>query len=631
MAHLVFIAEGNLVAHDGTTYRIRRLSLDYKNVVCEHAVTRALKEIPLSELKEALAHIDVDNSTDAFPPIESFSEDQQRQAEYRFSIIKDLIDGPVDPERIKEAAEKHKIGKSTIYKWRSRYLKTGFTSSLIDREGRGGKGVWRLPDNVNEIIDECIQLYYLKGKKSVKKTMREIELLCQKKKCDVPNINTIKNRVRGLSEEEVARYRRGNKKSKELYQAKTGKIPGAEYPYAMVQIDHTRLDIVLVDEEYRMVLGRPWLTLLIDVCTRIPLGFYISLDPPGNFGTGQAIAMALFTKDKILAKYNLDSEWPVWGPIKILHCDNAGEFHSEMLKASCLEYGITLQYRKIATPHYGAHIERWLGTFAKEIHDLPGTTYSNTAERKFFDYDSEKYAAFTLGDIEEYLITFITKVYMQRIHSGLGMAPIARLKQFLVGSDDIPAIGIQPVYTDEDRVKLDFLPFVERTVQSYGVEIENFTYYSTVLSPFVNLKVDAEFSKKREKRRFIFKLDPNNLNRTYFLHPESKEYFQIPQSDLNAPPMSKWEKREVEKKLRAEGAQVNQDSIISGYTRLKEIEEAAQAITKKARRKKHRREVTESRTVNLMGTTPANEAPEQKKKIDYSILNSIELDHESFN
>ncbi|HRJ29230.1 MAG TPA: Mu transposase C-terminal domain-containing protein [Cyclobacteriaceae bacterium] len=601
------------------------MSSNNQTAICINVISGKPIEIPLSELNMVE---DSDEHKESIP-IESFTEEQIKQAEFRFNIIKDILDTPVDPVKIKALSDANEVGISTIYKWRSRYLRTGFIQSLIDKEGRGGKGTPRLPKEINEIIDECIKIYYLKGKKSITKTYNEIKILCQKEQLKIPNLNTIKNRIRRIPDSELAKFRRGRKKSKEIHEAKTGKIPGAEYPFSLVQIDHTLLDIVIVDEIFRMVLGRPWLTLLIDVCTRMPLGRYISLDPPGNYGTGQAIACSLYPKDKLLAEYGIKHPWPVWGPIKILHCDNAGEFHSKMLENSCMSYGIELQFRKKATPHYGAHIERLLGTFNKEIHDLPGTTFSNTQERRFYDYDSEKLAAFTLKEFDQWLITFITQVYIQRYHEGIGTTPLDKFNEFIVGSDFVTPIGVQPMYPDYDKIKLDFLPYVQRTIQTYGVEIDNFTYYDSVLSPFINAKVDTEFTKSRAKQKFIFKVDPNNLNRVYFLHPESGEYFQINNSDLSTPPITKWEKRAIAKQLKTEGKKVNQAEIIAGYNKMNEITEMAISKTKKARRRNHRRTITANNVVNLQPFQESFQS-EQPSKINDSNIQTFEVDHDSF-
>ena len=52
-------------------------------------------------------------------------------------------------------------------------------------------------------------------------------------------------------------------------------------PLDVVQIDHTPMDIVVVDDLYRQPLGKPYLTLATDVATRCILGFVISFVPPG--------------------------------------------------------------------------------------------------------------------------------------------------------------------------------------------------------------------------------------------------------------------------------------------------------------------------------------------------------------
>src|SRR6201987_2048935 len=51
-------------------------------------------------------------------------------------------------------------------------------------------------------------------------------------------------------------------------------------PFERVQIDHTRIDVIVVDEGDRLPIGRPWLTLAIDVASRAALGFSFSLEGP---------------------------------------------------------------------------------------------------------------------------------------------------------------------------------------------------------------------------------------------------------------------------------------------------------------------------------------------------------------
>lgn len=61
-------------------------------------------------------------------------------------------------------------------------------------------------------------------------------------------------------------------------------------------------------------------------------------------------------------------------------------------------HNIMREFRMVGRPHYGGHVERLPGTFAQDIHTLPGTTFSNVTQRG--EYDSEKHAAMTVDAFE---------------------------------------------------------------------------------------------------------------------------------------------------------------------------------------------------------------------------------------
>jgi putative transposase len=68
-----------------------------------------------------------------------------------------------------------------------------------------------------------------------------------------------------------------------------------------------------------------------------------------------------------------------------------------------------------------------LGTAATEIHTLPGTTFSNPAERGH--YNSESKAILTLAEFGKWLATFFVEVYHQRVHNALGVSPLKKYEQ----------------------------------------------------------------------------------------------------------------------------------------------------------------------------------------------------------
>ncbi|MFH4094447.1 transposase, partial [Acinetobacter baumannii] len=111
-----------------------------------------------------------------------------------------------------------------------------------------------------------------------------------------------------------------------------------------------------------------------------------------------------------------------WGIMNTIHVDNGSEFHSETFRNACMAHDIRLEYRPVKKPRFGGHIERLMGTFATDIHAVPGTTFSNIFQRK--DYNSDTEAVFTFTEFEDWLIDFICNVYHKRKHSALGTSPL---------------------------------------------------------------------------------------------------------------------------------------------------------------------------------------------------------------
>src|SRR5690606_11644124 len=99
---------------------------------------------------------------------------------------------------------------------------------------------------------------------------------------------------------EIVAGRYGEKAAREEYEQIHGHYPGADYPLAFVQIDHTLLDIQAVSAKDRMPIGRVWLTLAIDVYSRIVVGFYITIEAPSAFSTCMCIRHAVLPKENFL-------------------------------------------------------------------------------------------------------------------------------------------------------------------------------------------------------------------------------------------------------------------------------------------------------------------------------------------
>lgn len=606
---LVYLSKGAKVTYNHKEVIITRMNtLD--TVTIEEISTGILHVVHVSNL------VPIPTKKEKLEDINTLSNEKWEVAQRRFEIIKPILDNPGNLELVESIAAKEKIGRTTLYRWVKLYKDYGTISAILGKPKNGGKGNSRLLPAQEEIIKKFITSTYLNSSKSsINKTIRLILDECHSKDIETPHSNTIRNRIKSLSEEEVMKKRIGVKEAKYKFSPILGSFPNADYPLSIVQIDHTRVDIILVDEYYRKPYKRPWITVAIDVFSRMVVGFYLSFDTPGALGTGLCIAHSVLPKEIWLEKIGVKADWPCWGFMNTIHVDNAKEFRGNMLKMACKNYNINLEFRPIATPHWGGHIERLLGTFSKEIHDLPGTTFSSPELRK--SYDSEGKASLTLSEFEQWLTLYITKIYHMKNHSSLGTSPLKKYQEGIMGTSEQPGIGIIPRIFNESKLRLDFMPFEERTVQEYGVLIDHITYYHDVLRRFIHSK------ENKEKRKFIFRRDPRDISVIYFYDPELKEYFEIPYRDTSLPAISVWEYNDVVRTLKKNRTPINERSIFETYRKMDEIERKAIRETRNRKREIKANTLLNSNLVNNTSILNNNENNEDIKPFE-------DIDDEAF-
>jgi len=588
MSQMINIVPGVTVEKGGQLYVITHL-LDMEAVIAKDKETGRsdrlyIKDLLIPTPKPNGEIIEKKNPDKELGLIE---DKDWQEAQRRFALIRPLINVPRRTrEMVAEQARAAKVHTATLYRWIDAYERTGRVSALLPPKRDGGRGVSRLSPEVEQILRATIEDFYIsKRKPSIQLTCEKVEERCRNAGLPPPHPHTVRNRIAALTDRDKMERHRGSRAAQKHFTPAVSHFPGADWPLAVVQIDHTQLDIILVDDVHRRPIGRPWITVAIDVFSRMIVGFYISLDPPGGLSTGMCISHAILPKEKWLAKYDIATPWPCWGIPRTIHADNAKEFRGNMLKRACEEHSIDLQWRPVATPHYGGHIERLIGTLVKEIHKLPGTTFSNITER--CEYDSDKAAVMTLSELEKWLAIFVVEVYHQRIHSALKMSPIRKYEEGIFGTKDRPGTGLPARIMDEDRLRLDFMPYIERTIQTYGVVIDEIHYYHDVLRRFVNAK---DPDNQHLKRQFVFKRDPRDISVIYFYDPELKEYYSIPYRDISHPALSLWELREVRRQLEKEGREnVDERLIFDAYERMRQQEEKAMRDTKKVRRARQRR------------------------------------------
>lgn len=609
-ARYIEVRVGTVVVYDDRLFKITHL-LGVNNVLGKELETGKIERLQVEQLTSPKS---LEKNSECNLPVvadgldlEEIPDSDWSVAQHRMALIRPLLE---DPYRTREMAERiatdANIHVSTLYKWMKLYLENGHVSALIPLSRGRKEGSKQLGEEQEKIIKSVIDDLYLNPQRATPQTViDEVKRRCKHAGIPSPHGNTVRNRIKEIPD--VVTYRRRGQRDKaEKFTPIQGKFPGANFPLAVVQIDHTESDIIVVDKHTRQPIGRPWTTLAIDCCTRMVVGMYVSLDAPSSVSAGICLSNSMLPKSEYLAQLDVPGDWPVWGKMASVHCDNAREFRGEMLKLACNEHLIDLHLRPKKRPKYGGHIERLMGIKNKELKKLPGATFSSPEQRD--GYDSEKESALTLEEYERHLVDFIVNIYHQRKHSGLGTSPIKAWERGILGDLDSVGTGIPELPSDPMRVRLDFLPFERRTVQRNGLNIDNIEYFHEVLIPWINA-IDPEDSKR--KRKFIVRRDPRAIDEVYFYDPEVKQYYAIPYRDTSHPSISLWELRAAQAWLRERGdSDIDEDRIFEAVERMRTRVAEAVKKTKTARRAQARidraTKLSNSRKAdrNLDGATP---------------------------
>jgi putative transposase len=298
---------------------------------------------------------------------------------------------------------------------------------------------------------------------------------------------------------------------------------------------------------------------------------------------------AILPKDDTLKLLGFKATWPICGFMWAIHADNAGEFHGNMLELAAQEYGFELLFRKVRQPQYGGHIESYLGTLSEKLRILPGST--REGPESLGETDPNESAAMTLKELERYIVSLIVE-YHNAPHSGLhDVTPLAKFAEGMRGAPGVLPMGTLRQAADPERLRLDFLPCDERTVQSDGITWDYIHYVDDCLQRWVN---SLDPKNIHEKRKFLVRRDPRDISRIYFFDPELNVYRIIGTRNLSRPAMSLWELKAAIKFLREKGhTQIDEDLIFAARAERQEIRTKAISKTQAAKRERARQEQRE--------------------------------------
>jgi len=324
---------------------------------------------------------------------------------------------------------------------------------------------------------------------------------------DKASERTFRLRIQKRPQFELMVDRYGRAHAEAHFRMVQGHLP-AQYPLDVVEVDHSPLDLYVLDDENFLPLGRPWITVMKDRYSGVILGFSFSFRKTGIESIFACLKHSITPHDDIHERWpDIQNPWPAFGVGHYYVFDRGTDFTSIELQTAINSLGAHYEYCAVHSPWLKGSIERFFKTLSETLFEtLPGKTFSSLKDRG--DYDPAKDA----------VIRVSTLVYL--IHKWAcdhhNIFPDVR-KQAVPIDLWIEGIGIAPPPYPNSMDELNIILGERNTgmLSQEGIRYKWITYANETLSDImdqVGKGTKVDFIVNRENLGFIHVKNPTTGN-----------------------------------------------------------------------------------------------------------------------
>lgn len=454
---------------------------------------------------------------------EALPEHQREAAWDRYRLLTALFQSMPQPlwtplprrtlQAFLDQQAKPTVSAQTLERWIQHFLDSGgdIRSLVPLTNQRGGKGQFRLSAEVEHIVQTTLascqqnpthrtpeQVYAL----ILNRIADENAYRSTEDQLPPPSRATLYRRLAQAGADTV--LRRSATRRQRHVESHVEDGPHPTRLLERVEIDHTPLDLFVVDLEDRLPIGRPTLTLATDTYSKMPFGFDVSFQPASYLTVMRCLRHGILPKPDCQTLYGTQHPFPVYGLPETVIVDRGAEFIGNSLVDALGMLGIIHEVMPGRTPWYKGGIERFFRTQNQGLLEgLPGYTFGNIFARA--DYDPVQDACISLETFRKLLHVFLLDIYAQRWHDGIQDIPARRWAQ---GCQS----GLAPtLYHDAEELRILLCASETRTLTRQGITWETLHYNSSDLSQ-LRLRTRGEHVR--------FRYDPENLGEIYVFDPE---------------------------------------------------------------------------------------------------------------
>lgn len=403
----------------------------------------------------------------------------------------------------------------------------------------------------------------------------------------MPSRETYRKAVRGSETFETYSAKWGEKLAKQRFKA-IGNGLAATRALELGCMDHTLLDgILVIDVDWMLPVGRPWLTIIIDVKTRCIVGFVISFVDPSTYSAMECIRRANRPKPHLANCYKEGATLQhIFGRFDEIVVDNGKEFAGTSFEDAMADVGTSLRIAPIASPKHKAIVERFFGTLNKLLNQkLPGGVLKPDLMKEM-GYDPVKDAVLTVDELEV-LIWDAISTYHCLDHRTLRGRPVDYWRR------DMEAHAIPVIGDDAALGKMLGAIVYPRTLTTSGIELFGLTYRDkSLVEALLADLAPLEPIRQRRRRgsataRVKVKYNPANLSEIHVYNHLTNCYVTLPCCDSSyATGLSLWHHNLIKQWAKSKNYETSTetDRLLVRSRLIKNIESSAPELRLKQRR-----------------------------------------------
>lgn len=377
----------------------------------------------------------------------------------------------------------------------------------------------KLHPEMDRLVRESIRKYYLtRDRLSLRHTLTMVRaqakpLVAAGKLSEADTkicLSTLSRRVQGMDRHRVIEAREGPARARMVTRT-TMDGTVAQYPFDVVEVDHTPLNWVVVCDRTGLPLGRPLLTVMVDSYSGYLLGFYVSFYGAGLSSVSGAVRCALQPRADMVAGISLEHEWLGDGIPDFVLLDNGLEFHSPVFQRMGWELGSSFTYCRVRTPWLKPHVERFFGSL-DNLTLTRGRVHKRVANVVNLNPDADAaimFSAFVRG-----LVMYVVDYHPFQINDRKLARPYDLMHEGL--------IRVPPARFPHDLERLRMVSALSKqlTVHQGGVELHGLPFGGAELLPM----------RQAHGGRFKawVKWDPDDLSQVWVQDPKTEHWVASP-------------------------------------------------------------------------------------------------------